>query len=93
MGKLKLTSARDGTLLARLIPGPANVVGTTAHLLRHVKQQFSIAGLVVSIVVSVAQTSSHIYRERGRKGLAIWRGNHKAPQAASLSPSVFYNLT
>lgn len=48
-------------MLAGLIPGPANVVGTTAHLLGHVEQQLSVTGLVVSIVVSVAQTSSHIH--------------------------------
>ena len=57
---VQLTCARDGTLFTGLIPGPANVVGTTAHLLGHIEQKFSVAGLVVSVIVSVAQTSSHI---------------------------------
>lgn len=58
--KLKLTCAWDGTLFTGLIPGPANVVGTTAHLLGHIEQQFSVAGLVVSVIVPVAQASPHI---------------------------------
>lgn len=57
---VQLTCAWDRTLFTGLIPGPANVVGTTAHLLGHIEQKFSITGLVVSIVVSIAQTSSHI---------------------------------
>lgn len=60
MMKLKFTCAWDGTLFTGLIPGSADIVGTTAHLLGHVEQQLSVAGLVVSIVVSVAQTPSHI---------------------------------
>lgn len=60
MVKLKLTCAGDGTLFTGLIPGSANIVGTAAHLLGHIEQQFSVTGLVVSIIVSVAQTSSHI---------------------------------
>jgi hypothetical protein len=58
--KIKFTCAWDWTLFTGLVPGSANVVGTATHLLSHIKQQFSITGLVVSIVVSVAQTSSHI---------------------------------
>lgn len=57
----KFICAWDGTLFTGLIPGPADVVGATAHLLGHVEQKFSITGLVVSIIVSVAQTSSHIH--------------------------------
>ena len=60
MAKLKPTCAWNGALFTGLVPGPANVVGTTAHLLGHVEQQFSIAGLVVSIIVPVAQTPPHI---------------------------------
>ena len=60
MVKLKPTCAWNGALFTGLVPGPANVVGTTAHLLGHVEQQFSIAGLVVSIIVPVAQTPPHI---------------------------------
>lgn len=63
MGKLKLTCAWDGTLFTGLIPGSANVVGTTTHLLGHIEQQFSVTSLVVSIIVSIAQTSSHIYKK------------------------------
>lgn len=37
MEKLKLTCTWDGTLFTGLIPGPANVVGTAAHLLGHVE--------------------------------------------------------
>lgn len=53
--------ARDRTLLAGLIPGSADVVGAAAHLLGHVEQELSVTGLVVSVVVSVAQTSSHVH--------------------------------
>lgn len=60
MAQLKLTCAWDGTLFTGFIPGSANVVRTTAHLLGHIEQQFSITGLVVGVIVSVAQTSSHI---------------------------------
>lgn len=56
----KHTSARDRTLFTRLIPCTSNVVGTAAHFLGHVKEQLTITGLVVSIVISVTQTSSHI---------------------------------
>lgn len=56
----KRTSARDRTLFTRLIPCTSNVVGTAAHFLGHVKEQLTITGLVVSIVISVTQTSSHI---------------------------------
>lgn len=57
----KFICAWNGALFTGLVPGPANVVGTTAHLLGHVEQQFSIAGLVVSIIVPVAQTPPHIH--------------------------------
>lgn len=57
----KFICAWDGTLFTGLIPGPANVIGTTAHLLGHIEEQFSITGLVISIIVSIAQTSSHIH--------------------------------
>ena len=60
MAKLKPTCAWDGALFTGLVPGPANVVGTTAHLLGPVEQQFYIAGMVVSIIVPVAQTPPHI---------------------------------
>lgn len=58
--KLNVTCAWDGTLFTGLIPGSADVVGATAHLLGHVEQELPVTGLVVSIVVSVAQASSHV---------------------------------
>lgn len=68
--------AWDGTLFTGLIPGSANIVGTAAHLLGHIEQQFSIAGLVVSIIVSVAQTSSHIHAIIASIHLhVVWRAN------------------
>lgn len=57
----KFICAWDGTLFTGLIPGSADVVGATAHLLGHVEQEFSITGLVVSVIVSVAQASSHVH--------------------------------
>lgn len=57
---LTVTCAWDGTLFTGLIPGTADVVGAATHLLGHVEEQFSIAGLVVSMIVSVAQASSHV---------------------------------
>lgn len=57
---LTVTCAWDGTLFAGLIPGAADVVGAATHLLGHVEEQFSIAGLVVGVIVSVAQASSHV---------------------------------
>lgn len=61
--QIKRTGAWDGALFTRLIPGTANIVGTAAHLLGHIKEQFSIAGLIVSIIISVAQTPPHICKE------------------------------
>lgn len=52
--KLTVTCAWDGTLFTGFVPGSADVVGATAHLLGHVEQEFSVAGLVVWVVVSVA---------------------------------------
>lgn len=57
----KRTSAWDRTLFTRLIPRTSDVVGTAAHFLGHIKEQLAITGLIVGIVVSVTQTSSHIY--------------------------------
>lgn len=64
MAKLNLTCTWDGTLFTGLIPGPTNVIGTAAHLLGHIEQQLSITGLVVSVIVSIAQTSPHVWGRR-----------------------------
>lgn len=56
----KCTCARDRTLFTRLIPCTSNVVGTAAHFLGHIEEQLTITGLIVSIVISITQTSSHI---------------------------------
>lgn len=53
--------ARDRTLFTRLIPCTPNVVGTAAHFLGHIEEQLTITGLIVSIVIPVTQTSSHIH--------------------------------
>lgn len=56
----KCTCAWDRTLFTRLIPCTSNVVGTAAHFLGHIEEQLTITGLIVSIVISITQTSSHI---------------------------------
>lgn len=70
----KFVCARDGALLTGLVPSSANVVGAAAHLLGHVEQQLSVAGLVVGIVVPVAQASSHVHAVIAPVHLHVVRG-------------------
>lgn len=72
----KFICAWDGALFTGLIPGPANVVGAAAHLLGHVEQELSVTGLVVSIIVSVAQASSHVHAVVSPVHLhVVWRAD------------------
>lgn len=92
-GNGELTCAGDGTLFTRLIPGSANVVRTAAHFLGHVEQQFSIAGLVVSIIVSIAQTSPHVYKEGIGDVMGKAQQVSKGILKEGVSFELYYNLS
>lgn len=87
---LVLTSASDRAGLAGLVPGLAHIVGTAAYPPGYVEGQ--LIATCCAIVVSVANTFSHVWRNRHNR-IGIPHGSVLSPQSQRILLQLIIHMT